>query len=99
MQKLYAESHITSKINTHYGSPSTSRYNHGPYQKISLQVPTSSSRSKPLQPPQKNSIITKIAFLIRFFIQIKLIQNKIIFILFLKEPRELPPLSSIGRVL
>ena len=70
MQKLHAESHITSKINTHYGSPSTSRYNHGPYQK---------KKCKPLQPPQKNSIIAKITFLIRFIIQIKLIQNKIIF--------------------
>ena len=32
MQKMHAESLITAKINTHYGSPSTPRYNFGPYQ-------------------------------------------------------------------
>ena len=32
MQQMHAESLIASKLNTQYGSASTSRYNYGPYQ-------------------------------------------------------------------
>ena len=89
MQKMHAESLITSKINTHYGSPPTSRYNHGPYQQkhpyksppFHPEVNHSNSHTK------KYSIMAKITFLFRFFI------------LFLKEPRVLLPLSSSSRLL
>ena len=39
MQKMHAESLIASKLNTHYCSPSTSRYDHGPFNKNILTSP------------------------------------------------------------
>ena len=47
--KMYAESLITSKLNTHYGSPSTSQKNHGPYQQ---NYPY---KSQPLHPGANHS--------------------------------------------
>ena len=47
-------------------------------------------------PPQKTSIKVKITFLIRIFIQIKLIQNKIIFY-FLFERTKGAPTSQFKR--
>ena len=93
MQKMHAESLIASKLNTHYGSPPTSRYNHGPYQqKHTYKSPLFHPRAH----KKKYSITAKITYLSKFFIQFKLIQNKIIFY-YLFERTKGAPTSQFKR--
>ena len=91
MQKMHAESLIAQKLNMQYGSPSNSRYNHGSYQQKHPY------KSPPFHPGTinsnlhtKNTVMAKIACLFKFFIQIKLIQHKIIFDSLLERTNEAP---------
>ena len=78
--KVHAESLITSQLITHYGSPATSRYNHGPYNKIILTGLHFfiQEQTTPI-PTKKYSIMTKVSYLFKMFIQFNLLQNNIIF--------------------
>ena len=82
MQKMHAESLIASKLNMHYGPPPLLDTTMAPNNKNILTSPhlfIQEQTTSILTHTKKYSIMSKITYLFKFFIQFKLIQNKIIF--------------------